>query len=179
MIYGEDIKFNVYKLSDEYSSLIERFECGNKEIDKYLKYKALGDMESGNSLTRIIVTKNNEEIIAYYSINCSAIVMEDHSHKYFSPSVEIKMFAVNDKYHSIPYSKDEDDICFSDYLLCLIIKEIVDFTENICGANSIILYSVPYAINFYERNGFELFREYMLSSDDNYLNGCEPMWLQL
>jgi hypothetical protein len=79
----------------------------------------------------------------------------------------------------MPYSEDEDDMYFSDYLLCDIIKKIVDFTENICGANSIILYSVPYAIKFYERNGFEPFKEYMVSSDDSYLNECEPMWLQL
>jgi hypothetical protein len=83
MIYGKDIKFNTYKLSEKHIHLTESFACGNDEIDKYLQRKALVDMENGNSVTKIIVNQNNEEMIAYYSINCSAIVMENYSHRYF------------------------------------------------------------------------------------------------
>lgn len=177
MLYGKDIKFDIHKLEEQHSSIIQNFNCGNDEIDKYLKYKALGDIENGNSLTKVAIGKDNE-IIAYYSINCSAIVMENHNHKYFSPAIEIKMFAVNSKYHKIPYSDDDDDT-FATHLLCFIIKEITKITEETCGASSIILYSVPYAKKFYSDIGFEPFEEYMVSNADMYLKGCRPMWFKL
>ena len=53
--YGENVDFDIYTLNDTHLDLIDKFKCGNEEIDKYLKYKALGDMEVGNSLTKIII----------------------------------------------------------------------------------------------------------------------------
>lgn len=106
-------------------------------------------------------------------------MVENYKHKYFSPAIELKMFAIDNKYKKMQYSKDDDEYLLSDNLLCSVIKEIIGITENICGASNIILYSVPYTIEFYKRNGFEPFREYMISSDDMYLNGCLPMLLKL
>ena len=34
------------------------------------------------------------------------------------------------------------------------ISKIYEFTEEICGADKVILYAVPKARNFYEKNGF-------------------------
>jgi hypothetical protein len=178
MLYGEDIELDIVKLNIEYLSLIQNFKCGNDEIDKFLKQKAIEENEIGKSITRLIFNKD-KELIAYYSINCSALIVENYNHRYFSPAIELKMFALNNKYKHIQYSEDDEDYLLSDSLLCIVIKEIINITENICGANNIILYSVPYAINFYERNGFEPFKEYMISSDDMYLNGCLPMLLKL
>lgn len=180
MLYGENINFNIFKLTEEHLSLVNNFKCGNDEMDKYLKIKALEDLEYGNSFTRIIINKDNNELIGYYSINCSSIVMDNCSHKYFSPAIEIKMFALSEKYQGIEYSNEnEDDDMFSDHILCEIISKIVGITEKYISARSILLYSVPKAKNFYERNGFEAFEEYMLSNDDIYLKDCIPMWFQL
>lgn len=180
MLYGEDINFNVFKLTKEYLELVEDFTCGNEEIDKYLKSKAIDDMECGNNFTRIIVNNDNNELIGYYSINCTSIVMENYNHKYFSPAIEIKMFALSEKYQGMKFSKDdEDDDMFSDQILCEIINKIVEITELHISARSIILYSVPKAKNFYLRNDFELFSEYMISSDDLYVKDCIPMWFEL
>ena len=181
MLYGENINFDIYKLTNEHLSLAEDFKCGNDEIDKYLKTKALEDLECGNSFTRIIIDKDNSELIGYYSINCSSIVMENSNHKYFSPAIEIKMFALCEKYQGIKLSNfdDEDDMLFSDHILCEIIYKIVEITEKYISATSIILYSVPNAVSFYKRNGFELFEEYMVTSNELYLKDCIPMWFQL
>ena len=178
MLYGESINFNIFKLTKEYLSMVENFTCGNDEIDKYLKTKAFEDLEFGNSFTRIIINKDNNELIGYYSINCSSIVMENYNHRYFSPAIEIKMFALSEKYQGIKLSNEDDDM-FSDQILCEIISKIVGITEAYISARSIILYSVPKAKSFYERNGFEAFVEYMLSSDDMYIKDCIPMWFQL
>lgn len=180
MSYGESINFNIFKLTKEYLELVENFKCGNEEMDEYLKYKALDDIEYGNSFTRIIINSDNNELIGYYSINCISIVMENYNHRYFSPAIEIKMFALSEKYQGMKFSEqDEDDDMFSDQILCEIINKIVEITELHISARSIILYSVPKAKNFYLRNGFEPFSEYMISSDDLYLKDCIPMWFKL
>ena len=53
------------------------------------------------------------------------------------------------------------------------------FTDTYCGANKIILYSVPDAVKFYERSGFKPFENYMLQSNERYLEGCIPMYFDL
>jgi hypothetical protein len=179
MLYGENINFNIYKLTKEYLDLVENFKCGNEEMDKYLKSKALDDLEYGNSFTRIIINSDNNELIGYYSINCTSIVMENHSHRYFSPAIEIKMFALSEKYQGMRNSENDDEDMFSDQILCEIISRIVEITESYISAKNIILYSVPKAKNFYIRNGFELFSDYMISSDDLYVKDCIPMWFEL
>lgn len=168
MEYGSEIKFDVCKLEKEHLKLIQNFKCGNDEIDKYLINKALNDMEFGKSVTKIFINKNINEIIGYYSVNCSSIVMENYEKRYFSPAIEIKMFALDTKYHKMLYEKDNDEK-FSEILFSKIIKDIYNITENYCGASHIILYSVPYAIKFYKDIGFEDFEEYMISNDDKYL----------
>jgi hypothetical protein len=178
-MYGEDIEFDVHKLTMERLEYAKNFKCGNKEIDKYLKEKALQDMECGNTVTKIIVNKQNNDIIGYYSICCTSIIMETYKHRYFSPAVEIKMFALDENYQGIIFSCEDEEDMFSDHIFCEIIKKIVEITELYVGARTIMLYSVPKAINFYKRNWFETFENYMLTDDNLYIKGCMPMYLEL
>ena len=59
------------------------------------------------------------------------------------------------------------------------ISKIYEFTEEICGADKVILYAVPKAKNFYEKNGFTVFPPFMLQSESRFLEGCIPMYLDL
>ena len=63
------------------------------------------------------------------------------------------MFAIDENYQHMQYSEDIEDGSFSDILFSDVIGFIYDFTENYCGADKIILYSVPDAKSFYIRNG--------------------------
>ncbi|MBP0977029.1 MAG: hypothetical protein J6P89_02485, partial [Oscillospiraceae bacterium] len=66
-----------------------------------------------------------------------------------------------------------------DYLFYDVIGHIFNFTEEQCGADKIILYSVPDALNFYSRNGFSVFEDYMKPSSDWFTDGCIPMYMDL
>ena len=178
-MYGKDIQFGIYKLTDEYKNQINNFSCGNKSIDEYLKKDAFEHMQTGQSITKVVVKEDSNNIIAYYSLSASSIVIESYEGKYFSPAVEVKMFAVLDELHSLNYSEDEDEGTFSEHLFSLIIRDIYELSENTIGISSIILYSVPKAFNFYYGMGFKSFEEYMITSDSRYLNGCKPMWFEL
>lgn len=177
--YGEEISYNIKLLSEVESKYLYNFCCGNKEIDKYLLNDALEDLKNGQGVTKVFIKTDDPEIIGFYTICCSSIVVEDHSKSFFYPSVEIKMFAVNEKYQNMQFTKDIEDGVLSDYLLCSIIKDINIFTEKLCGAGHITLYSVKDAETFYERNGFENFKKYMKQNDDRYLDGCIPMFFKL
>jgi len=48
-----------------------------------------------------------------------------------------------------------------------------------CSASMLLLHSVPDAVNFYEKGGFENFREYMFEKNVRFLRGCTPMFLSL
>ena len=66
------------------------------------------------------------------------------------------MFAIDERYQHLPYSAEKEDGTFSDYIFRFVISKIYEFTEEICGADKVILYAVPKAKNFYEKNGFNL-----------------------
>lgn len=172
------INYNEENLK-QYNIDINTFNCGNSELDDFLKNKALKDLDSGKSVTKLVILEdNNIDVMAYYSLNCSSIIMNSHGKNNFSPAVEIKVFAMNNKYqHTV--SKEDKDFTLSDLAFCKIIEEINNFSSNVCGAENIILYSVPKAVNFYKRNGFTNFEDYMIKNDERYLRGCEPMWLRL
>ena len=76
-------------------------------------------------------------------------------------------------------SEDADEGNLSDMLFSDIISYIYDFTDNQCGADKIILYSVPNAKNFYQRNGFCEFQEFMKPSTSWFTDGCIPMYMDL
>ena len=87
-----------------------------------------------------------------------------------------KYFVTNDWYQDIQYCEDKSFGCLSNVIFDKVIADIYEFTENYCGADKIILYSVPSAYEFYNRAGFCDFEEYMLQSDDKFLDGCIPMY---
>ena len=74
------------------------------------------------------------------------------------------MFAIDERYQHLPYSAEKEDGTFSDYIFRFVISKIYEFTEEICGADKVILYAVPKAKNFYEKNGFV--RERMFETDE-------------
>lgn len=176
MIYGEDILYNIIRFTDKDINLVQDFNCGNEVINDYLKEEACNDTKA---TTFIIVNNANSQIIAYYSLNCSGFVIDNGNNFTIYPAVEIKMFAIDEKYQHIPYSTNREDGNLSDTLFDNVIGYIYSFTDNCCGADKVILYSVPNAENFYKRNGFKRFENFMLQSTSLFLDGCVPMYLSL
>lgn len=89
------------------------------------------------------------------------------------------MFAIDEKYQHMNYSENIEDGNFSDMLFSEVIGNIYNFTDNYCGADKVILYSVPDAESFYTRNGFKRFERFMLQSTSIFVDGCIPMYLSL
>ena len=176
-MYGNQIEIDEpIKVSVESLPFTETFDCGNEVINDYLKMKAKDDTQT---VAFMLMDKKNQSVIGYYALSCSGFIIDCKSHYTIYPAVEIKIFAIDEKYQHLPYSENIDDGTFSDNIFGFVISKIYDFTDNFCGADKIILYSVPKAVNFYKKNGFLEFEEFMLQSKSRFLDGCIPMYLSL
>ncbi|MBR6923228.1 MAG: hypothetical protein IKH50_01685 [Oscillospiraceae bacterium] len=178
MIYGQDITKETLRFTEEEKDTAQSFNCGNEVIDNYLKTKAYKDPQA---VTFIVKDVNEDSLICYYSLSCSGLAL-DHGiggKITIYPAVEIKMFAIDEKYQHTQFSEDPEEGNLSDYLFYDVISHIFKFTDEQCGADKIVLYSVPEALNFYSRNGFSTFEDYMKPSSDWFTDGCIPMYLDL
>lgn len=172
----ENIEYEYQKLNNSNISLLHNFHCGNSQIDEDIKHNLIDDSQK---TTHLIINGNNDDVICVYSLSCSGYVVVSKGKTYVYPAVEIQYFAVNKTYQDVQYSNDPEDGCIASMILYSIIGDIYNFTDTFCGADKIILYSTPDAVEFYTKCGFESFREFMLRSNDRYLDGCEPMFLDL
>ena len=108
---------------------------------------------NGDGVTYLI--KNNDDIVAYFCITANAIpfdyLCENESEMWGISVVEIKMFAVNEKYQNTFYQYKDTNAPVSAWCLGYFIDNI----QKHIGIKAIMLHSIPTAENFYLRNGFQ------------------------
>lgn len=147
------------------------FDCGNEYINHYIKRVAVNDVDS-TSFAYIDNEKNRA--VCVYSLCCSGIVANQYNKLYIYPAVEIKIFALDKEYQHKKANNTEDT--YGDIFLAYVINSIGEFTDNYCGAGRIVLYAVPEYENFYKRNFFKNFQDFM-SPDESMVNeDCVPMF---
>lgn len=176
------MKISFSEIHEGNKLILSNFHSGNDSIDSYFKGKC--EAITDTSAKSFVVTNDNTQngmpsVIGVYSLCCSGYVIDSHNYFYIHPAVEIKYFAINEYYQDIQYSENTEEGCLSSNILATIIGRIISFTDSYCGANKVMLYSVPEAEFFYQRMGFHLFANYMLKNNERYLEGCIPMYLDL
>ena len=178
MQYGKDISIsNPILMTEKLAEKYKNFTCSNDIADSFLKNQSY--LSSEESLTFLQIDDIKKEIVCFYSLNCSAIVINDESNIAIRPAVEIKYFAVNKKYHGLPYSKQRPELTLSHVLFQRLIKRIYNLSEKTIGASCIVLYSVERAVNFYLKNKFEYFDESQIPDSHNINNGAIAMYYDM
>ena len=124
---------------------------------------------------------DRDKLIAFVTIACSAIfTISDHEqYSTVMPSMEVKFLAVDESYQHLPYNAMKNSPSLSDMMFDDMIMRMIDISRTIIGASSIVLYSVPQAITFYQRHGFKKFGDNMYGDEGLFIEGCEPMYLDL
>ena len=169
--------FERYRLNDETMHYLNGFYCGNRNIDQYVKDQALNDACIGNGVTYLIIDKDQNQLVAYYTLSTTAIRKDiDNSIGY--PSVEIKMFAVRNEYQDTIYIGDGNDVLVAELILGNIIADLYHLSQNVLGFKFIVLHSVKEAVNFYKRTWFYEMDEYLMF-EDFFTEGCVPMYIRL
>ncbi len=154
------------------------FNCGQDMIDCYYREKLLTD----NDAVSYCFWKDDQkqELVGIASLSCSGIIIQSRNHFNITPAIEVKIFAIDEKYQHQPFPEDDDGLShWSDYCLYYLIEKITEIAENICGAGHIVLYSVPEAGSFYRRHGFKDFVGNMEKPSNLFVEGCIPMFLNL
>lgn len=175
-MYGQDVKMYTVILDNGNADLLRDFSCGNDYIDNYVSEKGAYDF---TAVTKMVLNSDNNEVICVYSLCCSSFLISSKEKLHPNPAVEIKIFAVSQKYQDIKYSRDPNEGCLSNFILNKVIGEIFEFTDDMCGANIILLYSTDEGYDFYKKNGFKDFLDIAVKSDDKTVDGCYPMFMTM
>lgn len=176
-------------LSDINKHLLNNFCCGIDAIDQYVKDVAINDNKEGKGVTYLVVDSTRDVVVAYYTLSSTSLLCmvdndSDNGHNdnitiEGISAVEIKLFAVNNSYQdTLCHDASLGNKLISDIILGSIIGDIYNITLNILGAEVIMLYSIPSAVDFYERNQFLPLDEYKAFHSD-FTEDCVPMYLRL
>ncbi len=168
----ENSEYCFKEISSVNIELIEDFSCCSIELDK----KLLQMKKHNEGITIVLIDNINNCIIGYCTYTTSGLKIGDQNYNITYPASEIKFFAIDEKYQHKEY---DEYFKISDLMLCEIIKRLFEISEDIIYFEYVLLYSVPNAVSFYERNGFRKFSEYMVSDSYMYIDGCIPMFLTL
>lgn len=154
------------------------FSCGQPFIDNYYKNEMFCDTKSVPYC--FWADDDKKELVGIAALSCSGIIIKSADRFHITPAIEVKIFAVDERYqHKVFSDADEDGGHWSDYCLSYLLCEIHSIAENVCGAEHVVLYSVPEAVSFYKRNFFKSFTELMKMPSNLFIDGCTPMFLNL
>lgn len=172
MQYGSDLSLSLENLSKKIIDQYE-FNCGNEYINSCYS-KSMDNIETADF---VFIDTNKNDIVAYFSLTCSAIMVEmEKSAINLVPAVEISIFALAVDYQGMPMTDKRTSSKLSKFLFEMIINRVYDFTEEYCGAGRVVLYSVPKAYNFYKKFGFSDFSSIMRGDASTALKDCIPMY---
>ena len=159
--------------SDDYTKIKECFHSGNTVIDNDF---ATSEFDR-RFVSYVVINNDNGDIIACYSLGSSACIYSIYDKSYFTPAIEITLFAVDERYQDI---KTEDGCeCLSAIIFYELLSYISYLTDEVIGATKVILYATPKAIPFYTKCGFGAFENNMLQNQDSFLDGCTPMYIDI
>ena len=175
-IYGKQIKVSYELLTVDNANMLLMVNCGNEALDGHIQSHCANDY---SMVTKLILNSKNNDLIGIYSLSASNLIWISHGKHYEAPAIELKFFVINSKYQDMPYSEDKEDGCLSSNILSYVINDIMNFTDNFCGANFITLYSTDIGLKFYLQNGFQEFPSETWKNDDRFLEGCTPLLLRI
>lgn len=164
----------------DFSTEINAFNAGEEYVNfnEFIADDALQYRDEGNGVTYVVWNVicddlNNEiqrEIVSYYTLSATAIPYEDRirvdekeateTGNEFDieicgiSAIEIKMFAVSEKYQDVFYTYDGEDLPISAWVMRSIVDFAYSLLEGVLGVKALFLHSVPEAEKFYIANGF-------------------------
>ncbi|MFR2774895.1 MAG: hypothetical protein ACLTBR_03600 [Anaerostipes sp.] len=152
----------VTELEERHRDLFCTFRAGrhNENFTSFLQDEALDWMKSGDGVTYLVIDRAEDVVAAYFTLAASLIpfidrIKEDdgsyNEQTWGIPSIEIKMFAVNERYQNTIYQGELISASILAMIRHIIVNEI---SPSIVGAKAIFLHSTEEAENFYLKNDF-------------------------
>lgn len=131
-------------ISEEYQKLFKNFNCGISSMNEFLSGQALYYDSISEGKSFLLLDKENNQIISYFTLKCSSIQIFDEEMmeepKVFS-AVEISRLAVNQSYQKQGYGEKT---------LAHALEIVMTVKSNFCGVRFVTLFAIPDAVNFYK-----------------------------
>lgn len=176
-------KISLEPLTNENYHLVEGFSCGNIFFDEFLAEDAIYE-----TLSRIYLIVYDENVLlGFFGLSATGLsainISERVKENYNKPAVEISYFAIDINFQHMLYNEKSKDEIVKIYLSNIVFAKLLQYIEEkiskVIGFNYIILYSVPEAVQFYKKHGFEDFNEYMIRSNKQMLSECVPLFVTI
>ena len=180
--YGCEYDIVFRRVKDSDIEKLNGFDCGNENINHFVR----GCLSTAKDVSYVFLDNENQQIVCFCSVCCSAISVNELQGKDRKPvrtnypSVEIDFFAVDEKYRSKPFDKNsKKHETLSNAFLLYFINFLKGISKTVVGFTYLSLYSVPEAVSFYNRFGFEGFEPYMNRDEAVFTENCIPMFLPI
>ena len=193
---------DVVALSDIHQDL--HFNAGNryKNFADFVMEEAEEYAENGDGATylvfNVLYDENNHELsrelVSYYTLSATAIPyvdrikldedeaketgMQYNEEIWGISALEIKMFAVDEKYQDVFFEYEGEDLPIAAWIIRNIINDTYILMNTVVGFKALFLHAIPDAKEFYSKNGFKPMKinmQPLKSIDSEY----EPMYLAL
>lgn len=166
---------------------MQSFDAGKAYINfnDFIRKEADDYKDAGNGTTHVVWNvkydeagvEQTREIVSFYTLAATAIPYEDRIRldedeakelgKEFDsqicgiPALEVKMFAVDEKFQDLFYEYQGEDLPISAWIMRNIVDYANELIDDIIGFKAIFLHSVPDAEKFYLANGFNIIKTNM------------------
>ena len=164
----------------DFSCELKCFNAGTgyDNFNDFVNEEAIEYRDSGDGATYVVWNvftgengvEQRREVVAFYTLSATAIPYEDRIRldkeeaeligREFDSQIcgisalEIKMFAVDEKYQDVFFEFDGEDLPISAWIIKSIIDDANDLINNVLGFKAIFWHSLPNAEDFYASNGF-------------------------
>ena len=164
----------------DFSSEMKLFNAGQKyeSFNDFIDEEASEYKESGNGVTYVVwnvkydenAIETGRDIVSYYTLAATAIPYEDRIRRDEEEAketgeefnieicgisaMEIKMFAVDEKYQDVFFKYDGEDLPISAWIMRNIIDYAYSLLNDVISFKALFLHSLPEAEQFYRANGF-------------------------
>jgi len=155
---------------------IQNFNCGKyTSFNNYLKEKKYKEYkEDAKAVIHYVIDAENEALIGYFSLAASAVFVGDKLAATIIPAIELKMFAIDEKYQGKGLSGK---------ILGSMYDIVKYYAMNYVGAKMLVLYAIPetedpIVVKMYKKSGFAEMEldSSMYRFKDDFNNQCVPMY---
>ena len=145
---------------------VTRFDSGYTVFNEYLQNS------DDSAVIHYVMDADTDDLIAYFSLLASALLYGDPANLNAVPAIELKMFALDRRYHGSELSSE---------LLDAVITTIQLYANRYIGADVIVLYSVPVdgVMKLYKSKGFIEVGDLLTAFKDQFTEGCIPMYMAM
>ena len=163
-------------MGQEYAGLAWQFHvspssCGNPDFyDSYIRFSAVADMTDGNSVTHVLIDRDENKMAAYFALRvCSMCFTGTDGKQIGLPALEIAEIAIAGEYERKGIGS---------FIISSVIAIAKDIRENAAGVKYIVACADPAAIGFYKKQGFNVAGDVYELPRDGSNNNCIPAYLR-